>query len=137
MTKELKLDVKKTGLPIKIGDMEFFFAYSIESVERHEKVYKDALKEVENIETNSDNVGDEIKAMKEALTVAYDALLGQGTFDKLYAEYGDVMALSEVLLSLCEGIDAYCQTELKKQDKNSEKLLSDYKKKKKAIKKGK
>lgn len=121
---EINLEVKRSGFPIKIGLHEFWFDTRIEhltTLANATQVANDKLNKVKeniikskledlDIEKEMENgvVPDEILGavdlFKEQTKIEFDVLLGDGTFDKLYADYPDVQALRLTLDTLNEQI---------------------------------
>ncbi|OFI48816.1 hypothetical protein BG261_05350 [Floricoccus tropicus] len=134
MTKELILNVQRSGLPIKISGMEFFFESSVESIERYQETHDEIMASLDNIEPASSKNADGIEAIKEALTVAFDSFLGKGAFETLYKKFPDVLALVDVFLAVVEGIDEYVKEFAAKQFDGSKAIMKEYEEKKKQIK---
>lgn len=112
----VKIDIKRTGFPVKIGDLELFFDSSIENLRRFfdvEEIAQKKLKEAQekakyihfpediNVETikNMDvkNVDAALDLNKEFIAAQYDIIFGDGTFKQIYEKYPDVLALEEAL----------------------------------------
>lgn len=113
MTNELKIDIQRTGFPVKIGTVELWFDSSIENLRRFfnvEEIAQKKLKEAQDKarhihfpeEINIDNLEIEtvdaaIDVNKEFIAAQYDILFGDGTFKKIYKTYPDVLALEQSL----------------------------------------
>ena len=114
MTKDLVIDIKRTGFPVKIGALEIWFDASLENLRRFfdvEEIAKKKLKDaqekakhihfpevVENIEdVEVETVDAALDVNKEFIAAQYDVIFGDGTFKKIYKEYPDVIALEQAL----------------------------------------
>lgn len=113
MSKDLVIDIKRTGFPVKFGSIELWFDSSLENLRRFfdiENIAQEKLKEIENKaqhihfpeEITADNI--EVGTIdaafdveKEYLAVQYDILFGDGTFKKIYEQYPDFLALEKSL----------------------------------------
>lgn len=113
---EIKIDIKRTGFPVKIGEMELFFDSSIENLRRFfnvEEIAQEKLKKaqekakhihfpddidvdtIENIDVKT--VDAAIDVNKEFIAAQYDILFGDDTFKRIYAEHPDILALEQAL----------------------------------------
>lgn len=113
MGQELKIDIKRTGFPVKIGTIEIWFDSSLENLRRFfdvDAIAQEKLKEAQEKarhihfpeEVDVDNV--DIAAVdaafdvnKEFIAAQYDIIFGDGTFKKLYKSYPDILALEQTL----------------------------------------
>ena len=116
MTNELKIDIKRTGFPVKIGTTELWFDSSLENLRRFfdvEELANERLKEAQekaqhihfpkDIDVN--NIDDvDIKYIdaaldlnNEFLAAQYDIFFGNGSFKKIYKATPDVLALESAL----------------------------------------
>jgi len=112
----VKIDIKRTGFPVKIGDLELFFDSSIENLRRFfdieeiaQKKLKEAQEKAKYIHFPEDITAESIKDMdvknvdaaldlnKEFIAAQYDIIFGDGIFRKIYEKYPDVLALEEAL----------------------------------------
>ncbi len=112
----VKIDIKRTGFPVKIGDLELFFDSSIENLRRFfdieeiaQKKLKEAQEKAKYIHFPEDITAESIKDMdvknvdaaldlnKEFIAAQYDIIFGDGTFKQIYEKYPDVLALEEAL----------------------------------------
>lgn len=113
---EIKIDIKRSGFPITIGEVELWFNTSPESLRRYveaiegfselEKNMQEKAKDIhlpddfnvediENIDLEMTDKAFELN--KEFIGSQYDLIFGVGTFDKLYSVYPDVEALENAL----------------------------------------
>lgn len=110
---EIKVDVQKTGFPVVIGSVNLWFDTSQEALLRFFDLEEEAIRRLtlfqkEIIESNLDSDIEENGVTKHSaegalslelkyLEIQYDLIFGDGTFEKLYAEYSDYVALSNTL----------------------------------------
>lgn len=116
MTEIINIPIKRTGFPVKIGEVELWFDSSIENVRNFlniEEVAEEKLKKVRekakhvhfpqeiNDETIEDvkveDIDTAFDANREFIAIQYDLIFGDGTFKKLYKAIPDIIALDEVL----------------------------------------
>lgn len=113
MTNELKIDIKRTGFPVKIGTVELWFDSSLENLKSFFQVEEIAQKKLEEAqekakhihfpedmdEENMDakTVDAAFDVEKEFLAAQYDIIFGDGSFKKVYKKYPDFWALEETL----------------------------------------
>jgi hypothetical protein len=117
---EIKIDIKRTGFPVKIGSLELWFDSSLENLRRFfdvEELAQEKLKEaqekakhihfpddaeIENVDTKT--VDAALDVHKEFIAAQYDIIFGDETFKKIYEQYPDIMALEQTLDPLGEAI---------------------------------
>lgn len=144
---EVKIDIKRTGFPVKIGEIELWFDSSIENLRRFfdveeiaNKKLKEAQEKAKHIhfpdDVDADNI--DVKTVdaaldlnKEFIAAQYDIIFGDGTFKKIYKKYPDIMALEDALEPLSKEI----AKRIEEQEKKRTKLVEE--KKKEALKKKK
>lgn len=112
MANGITIDVVRSGFPVKIGPVELWFDTSDEFLVTFfdlEQEAKKRLAEFEQsiVEANLDKKLEEgvtkdtllgaIDLEKKLLEIQYDLLFGDGTFEKLYAEFPDHQALDLTL----------------------------------------
>lgn len=106
----IQIEIKKTGFPVKIGEVELWFNASLENLRRFvniDELAKKKLSEVQKkvklpdeIDTNNldkKTVDAALDLHKEFIAIQYDLIFGEGTFKKLYKKYPDISALKEAL----------------------------------------
>lgn len=110
--KELNFEVKRTGIPVKIGIIELWFDSSFENLRKFfdvEELAQRKLKEaqekakyihfpdddIENIDVETVDAAMDVN--KEFIAAQYDIIFGDGTFKKIYKEYPDILALEKML----------------------------------------
>lgn len=139
--KALEIKVERTGFPIKIGELDFFFGTTPEELTRFfdvqeefeakAKKCQEKLKLIKNVEvpTKEDTLLI-IELTKELATCEYDSLLGEGTFEKIYSVYPDVEQLINLFDSISfEVAEAIEKEALKRKDILSKKKANLLKKK--------
>ncbi|HEL1594549.1 TPA: hypothetical protein ACGPAW_000220 [Streptococcus suis] len=150
MANGISVDVVRSGFPVSIGPVELWFDTSDEFLVTFfdlEQEAKKRLAEFEKsiVEANLDNSLEEgitkdtllgaIDLEKKLLEIQYDLLFGDGTFQKLYAEFPDHQALDLTLEKVATLIEAKL-SELKIERENIVKeRINKYKKKSKTAKK--
>ncbi|GAE32448.1 hypothetical protein [Halalkalibacter hemicellulosilyticus] len=114
MTQEVKIDIKRTGFPVKVGEVELWFDSSIENLRRFfnvEELAQEKLKEaqekakhihfpdeIEHIDDiEIETVDAALDVNKEFIAAQYDIVFGDGTFKKIYEYYPDIAALEQAL----------------------------------------
>ncbi|HEL1630260.1 TPA: hypothetical protein U2D46_001829 [Streptococcus suis] len=150
MANGISVDVVRSGFPVSIGPVELWFDTSDEFLVTFfdlEQEAKKRLAEFEKsiVEANLDKKLEEgitkdtllgaIDLEKKLLEIQYDLLFGDGTFEKLYAEFPDHQALDLTLEKVAALIEAKL-SELKIERENIVKeRINKYKKKSKTAKK--
>lgn len=125
----INIDIERTGIPIKIAGIEFFFDASLEGVENYHIRYDEIIKSIEEM-PETENV---LQDTKEALEKSFDAVLGQGSFAKLYKKVPDVIALRTVFFEVVKGIDEHTEQLIEKYQGESQQLINLYKEKQASI----
>ena len=150
----VKIEIKRTGFPVNVGDVELWFDSSIENLKNFVNVEEIARERIQDIAEKSKHIHfpeeineetlDEIEeetieeafsASKEYIAVQYDVIFGDGTFKKLYEVYPDVFALEDAFEMIAEGITERLEEEneirAQKYQKTKMSLLDKKKQKKK------
>ncbi|SET33295.1 hypothetical protein SAMN04487821_11020 [Enterococcus malodoratus] len=128
--KALNITVERTGFPVSLAGLDFFFDCSAEHIEEYEVKYTEVERKLKELEDDGD-----IESKKEALGLGYDVMLGEGAFKKLYEKVPDLIAWINAFFDLAGGI-AQNINEFKNDQENKSKDLEKKYLKKKAIKKG-
>lgn len=108
----ISIDIKRSYLPIKIGDVELQFDTSLENISRLSTLQQDIADrfnkyQLELLERSNNGEFDDLKEgvinkqvideafeiQKKMTEIKYDVLFGDGTFAKLYERYPDVESL--------------------------------------------
>jgi hypothetical protein len=131
---ELQFDIQRTGFPIKIGDIEFHFDVSHEAmrefIEKDQKV-REQLQEIgkksDEIQKSDDDeltkADKSFELKKEELTLQYDALFGDGSFEKIYNKYPDVRQLEKILIPIDKAVGEAINNWLDEDNKERKKIL--------------
>lgn len=123
----LVIDVERTGFPVKIGSNEFFFDSSIEGISKYQENYAKALVEVQALEILDDTDEKEVLSQRvEVFRKAFDIVLGEGSFDKIYKEINDIIALEKIFYKVVSGIDMHVKLVVDDYSKQTEAILSEY-----------
>ncbi|MEG0286021.1 MAG: hypothetical protein RR494_08145 [Vagococcus sp.] len=123
----LIIDVERTGFPIKIGKNEFFFDASVEGISKYQENYLTALEEVKKLELSNDASEEEVlKQRVEVFRQSYDIILGKGSFDKVYEEINDIIALEKIFHKVVNGIDMHVALVVEEYSKQTNQILSEY-----------
>lgn len=138
----MKFDIKRSGFPINIGTLEFFFGTSVEELTRFFDVQEELEDKInplfkkreklaiaqENITKNDAN--NLISISNEMNAIQYDALLGDGSYEKIYAEYPDAVQLFDLFDSIAEKVAEAIENDAKdREDKLAERKANMLKKK--------
>lgn len=100
----LKFELEREGFPIEIGSAKFFFGTSVEDLTRFFTVMDEVEEEIIALnkeldagkleeELSADNVNEYMKMQYELARIQFDAMLGEGAYEKIYKEfpYTDVL----------------------------------------------
>lgn len=128
----ININIERSGFPIKIGEVEFWFDTSTEALVKFADVpqkINDRFNEYQKelVERSNSGEFDDVKEgvidakvaqqaiemEKKLLEIKYDAFFGDGTFAKLYEKYPDYLALENAL----EQVDELVAKELEKLQK--------------------
>jgi len=120
---EIKIDIQRTGFPVKVGTIELWFDSSIENLrnfihveELAEKKLEEAKEKAKHIhfpadityenvhEVDEKDIDDALNLNNEFVAAQYDLLFGDGTFKKVYKKYPDIIALESALEPIGEAI---------------------------------
>lgn len=126
----IQIDVVRTGFPVKIGELEFWFDGTSESVARFLDVKEELSKKEREIsakikeyekydETNmtSEIAGKILDLQKENVSAHYDAFFGEGSFNQIYEKYPDINQLEDLIPVIDTAIS---QSILEHQEKRTE-----------------
>src|SRR5690625_2697665 len=154
---DIKIDIQRTGFPVKVGSVELWFDSSIEHLRRFfdiDKIVKEKLKEAEEkamhihfpdnfkdydpedyTEKDIKNIDAALDLNKESIAAQYDILFGDGTFKKIYKKYPDIIALEKALDPIGLAIEEKLNELEKERTENVEKIKNEALQKQKAKKK--
>lgn len=146
-SKMQNIDIELSGFPVSIGGMKFLFQTSETHIDEFLKLSEDPDAYAAKIIAISERHGDvldkeelptqeefaeSVADQKEALTVIYDLILGKGSFDRLYEQYPDVVALSKIMNTVIEtvsiGLDEWAAKQKKENDAAAAQALIDKRK---------
>ncbi|MGL9877975.1 hypothetical protein [Enterococcus sp. DIV0240d] len=138
----MKFDIKRSGFPINIGTLEFFFGTSVEELTRFFDVQEEIedkinplVKKREKLAIDQENItkndaNNLISISNEMNALQYDALLGDGSYEKIYAEYPDAVQLFDLFDSIAEKVAEAIENDAKdREDKLAERKANMLKKK--------
>lgn len=151
----VKIEMKRTGFPVTLGEVELWFDSSIENLKKFAYVEEIARERIEEIskqaehvhfpeEINEETIKDvedetiekAFSISKEYIAVQYDIIFGDGTFKKIYNVYPDVFALEDAFDMVADGISERLEEDSNKRTEKYENAkLELLEKKKKKLKK--
>ena len=146
---EIKIDIQRTGFPVKISGVNFWFDSSIENLRRFfnvEELAHEKLKEaqekakhihfpaeitIENIhEVDPKDIDDALNLNNEFVAAQYDILFGDGSFKEIYKKIPDIIALEKALEPIGNAIAKRIEELEFERTKEVENIKKDYLKKK-------
>ncbi|OUZ24157.1 hypothetical protein A5867_001843 [Enterococcus sp. 6D12_DIV0197] len=138
----MKFEVKRSGFPINIGKLEFFFGTSVEELTRFFEVQDEIEEKIQPLmsarekltknkgDATSDDVKELINVSNQLNTIQYDALLGDGSYEKIYAEHPDAVQLFDLFDLIAENVAEALENDAKdREDRLSERRANLIKKK--------
>lgn len=150
----VKVEIKRTGFPVEIGEVEVWFDSSIENLKNFanaEKISRERLGEVskkaqhihfpseitdETIkEISEETIEDAFSLNKEFIAIQYDVIFGDGTFKKIYEKHPDIYALEGALDIVGVAISERLEEEFDKRTEKYSATKDEILEKKKAKKK--
>lgn len=112
----MQFEIKRSGFPINIGEIEFFFGTTVEELTRFFDVQDEVeekiaplVKKREKLVIDQENITKSdaeslIEISKELNAIQYDALLGDGSYEKIYSKYQDAIQLFDLFDPIFENI---------------------------------
>lgn len=111
---EIKIDIQRTGFPVKVGSVELWFDSSLENLmnfsnldEIAQQKLKEAREKAQHIhfpskindisDVEAETIDAAFDLNKEFIAAQYDIIFGDGTFKKIYKKYPDILALEQAL----------------------------------------
>jgi len=85
----IKIQTKKAHIPIEIGDLTLYFDMTDENINRLYNTHEEMAKKFDKVDTNSP------EKAREILKEAFDYILGDGAFEKVYALSGSIITTTE------------------------------------------
>ena len=138
----MKFEIKRSGFPINIGKLEFFFCTSVEELTRFFEVQDEIEEKIQPLmsarekltknkgDATSDDVKELINVSNQLNTIQYDALLGDGSYEKIYAEHPDAVQLFDLFDRIAENVAEALENDAKdREDRLSERRANLIKKK--------
>ncbi len=141
----VNIEVRRTGFLVKFGVLEFWFDSSLENLRRFFDVYEgsdsaiqeklwETQKKAELIDFSEESIDDSDKESvntvldlhKEVLAVQYDIVLGEGSFQKIYEKYPDIIALEQAFDPLCTAIAERIESQEKERTELIERRKQEY-----------
>ena len=93
----IKLNLSSTVIPVEIGE----FKFEIDMTDVKEKSFQSKLDDfVQKVKKLDESKAEDEDALRKMLSEAYDALLGEGAFDKLYDYTSNTGILLGVFMEL-------------------------------------
>ncbi|MCL1924211.1 MAG: hypothetical protein FWF50_01345 [Defluviitaleaceae bacterium] len=99
----LKINLESTVIPIEIGDLKFEINVTDENYSVFNQVFSKFLEDIESL---SEAETEDLELIKEKQKLVYDALLGEGAFEKIYAISPSVIVTTGVLTKVIEHLEA-------------------------------
>lgn len=138
----MQFEVKRSGFPINIGEIEFFFGTTVEELTRFFDVQDEVeekiaplVKKREKLVIDQENITKRdaeslIEISNELNAIQYDALLGDGSYEKIYSKYQDAIQLfdlfDQIFENIIEAIENYAK---EREDKLAQRKANMLKKK--------
>lgn len=138
----MQFEVKRSGFPINIGEIEFFFGTTVEELTRFFDVQDEVeekiaplVKKREKLVIDQENITKRdaeslIEISNELNAIQYDALLGDGSYEKIYSKYQDAIQLFDLFDPIAENVAEAIENDAKdREDKLAQRKANMLKKK--------
>lgn len=138
----MQFEIKRSGFPINIGEIEFFFGTTVEELTRFFDVQDEVEEKIaplmnkrEKLVIDQENVTKNdaqnlIEISNELNAIQYDALLGKGSYEKIYKKYPDAIQLFDLFDSIAENVAKAIENDAKeREDKLAQRKANMLKKK--------
>lgn len=138
----MQFEIKRSGFPINIGEIEFFFGTTVEELTRFFDVQDEVeekiaplVKKREKLVIDQENITKSdaeslIEISNELNTIQYDALLGEGSYEKIYSQYQDAVQLFDLFDPIAENVAEAIENDAKeREDKLAQRKANMLKKK--------
>lgn len=138
-----EIKIERSGFDVIIQGMEFFFSTSEDHIREYLELQDDPegfVAKVKNVSNRTqfdpealdvETFDTVINDQKEAIKIAIDTILGEGSFDRLYSRYPDVLAISKIMTAVTEtanrGLEAWSKKQQKEADQMAAQALIDKK----------
>lgn len=96
------IKTRELSIPIEIAGVKFEFTPTDENTLQVQRGVEDLRKRIES--TNVESTEESIEESRKILKEAYEILLGEGSFDRLYERVPSVFELSRVYVELAEAL---------------------------------
>lgn len=138
----IQIDIKRSGFPVKIGEVELWFDDSLENIVKFFDAEKklqekdleiaEKLKKYEDVdETTMDTktANKILELKKESIASFYDETFGEGSFKKVYDKYPHVDELESIIVPISKAISDAAIERQNKRMKQAESELNEIDKK--------
>ncbi|MCD5076653.1 hypothetical protein [Enterococcus gallinarum] len=138
----MQFEIKRSGFPINIGEIEFFFGTTVEELTRFFDVQDEVeekiaplVKKREKLVIDQENITKRdaeslIEISNELNAIQYDALLGEGSYEKIYSQYQDAVQLFDLFDPIAENVAEAIENDAKdREDKLAQRKANMLKKK--------
>lgn len=138
----MQFEIKRSGFPINIGEIEFFFGTTVEELTRFFDVQDEVeekiaplVKKREKLVIDQENITKSdaeslIEISNELNAIQYDALLGDGSYEKIYSKYQDAVQLFDLFDPIAENVAEAIENDAKdREDKLAQRKANMLKKK--------
>ena len=138
----MQFEIKRSGFPINIGEIEFFFGTTVEELTRFFDVQDEVeekiaplVKKREKLVIDQENITKSdaeslIEISNELNAIQYDALLCDGSYEKIYSKYQDAIQLFDLFDPIAENIAEAIENDAKdREDKLAQRKANMLKKK--------
>lgn len=138
----MQFEIKRSGFPINIGEIEFFFGTTVEELTRFfdvqdqvEEKIAPLVKKREKLVIDQENITKSdaeslIEISNELNAIQYDALLGDGSYEKIYSKYQDAIQLFDLFDPIAENVAEAIENDAKdREDKLAQRKANMLKKK--------
>lgn len=138
----MQFEIKRSGFPINIGEIEFFFGTTVEELTRFfyvqdevEEKIAPLMKKREKLVIDQENMTKSdaqslIEISNELNAIQYDALLGEGSYEKIYSKYQDAVQLFDLFDPIAENVAEAIENDAKeREDKLAQRKANMLKKK--------
>lgn len=138
----MQFEIKRSGFPINIGEIDFFFGTTVEELTRFFDVQDEVeekiaplMKKREKLVIDQENITKSdaeslIEISNELNAIQYDALLGEGSYEKIYSKYQDAVQLFDLFDPIAENVAEAIENDAKeREDKLAQRKANMLKKK--------
>ena len=138
----MQFEIRHSGFPINIGEIEFFFGTTVEELTRFFDVQDELedkiaplMKKREKLVIDQENMTKSdaqslIEISNELNAIQYDALLGDGSYKKIYSQYQDAVQLFDLFDPIAENVAEAIENDAKdREDKLAQRKANILKKK--------